>query len=264
MTGEGARIFTTTELSRVFLLERHNQHFLGNRTRWTSQERRSATRLGIVCAFCFCITLALLANHRDSVQLLSRGQKADAIIVDKRTDTDTDSRYVSYQFATNTAAALTRVEKRTNRAEFDGSILGNVVPVVYDERDPSHCLVGPQIASFRKDKAILAGWLMFSAILLICMIHYLQWHRSLRFEGIVIKGSLRSVKLHGGGAEDPDQVEVCYAFESPSGNRIEADSKGSAWRSNASQLSQSDPDFKGEKGVMVAVLYLSDKTYVLL
>ena len=215
-------------------------------------------KASIACAFCFCITLALLANHRGSAQLLIRGQKADAIIVDKRTDTDTDSRYVSYQFATNTAAALTRVEKKTNRAEFDGSILGNVVPVVYDERDPSHCLVGPPIASFRKDKAILARWLMFSAVLLICMIHYVQWYRSLRSEGIVIKGSLRSVKLHG-GAEDPDHVEVCYTFKSPCGNRIEADSKASAWRSNASQLSQSDPDFKGEKGVMVAVLYLSDK-----
>ena len=104
--------FSADDFSKLFLIERRNKQFLNDRTRWTSQERRSASRLGIACIICLCIAIVLVANHRDTLQLLSRGQKATAVTVAKRLDTDTNSRFVSYEFQANAMPMVAKVEKK--------------------------------------------------------------------------------------------------------------------------------------------------------
>jgi hypothetical protein len=247
---------------KLFLIERRNKRFLNDRTRWTSHERRSASRLGITCVICLCITIVLVANHRDTLQLLSLGQKTAAVTVAKRLDSDTNSRYVSYEFQTGATSTLTKVEKRTPGGVFDSSVVGDLVPVLYERSNPNHCLVGYQIASADKDKSVLAGWLTLSMALLIFMFLAHYRNRLLRSSGIVLKGSLGRLRLLGGGAEDPDKVDVLYSFATRRGIRIEAHFKGSAWRSNFSDFSPSA--LEGNEPVVVAVLYLSDQKYAML
>jgi hypothetical protein len=250
------------DFSNLLLIERRNERFLNDRTRWTSQERRSAWRLGIACAVCLCISLVLVANHLDTLKLLSGGQKITAIIVAKRIDADTNSRYVSYEFQTNAAPVLSKVEKKTPAAVFDSSVVGDLVPVQYEQNNPNHCLVGYQIASADKDRFVFAGWLTISMILLVLMSLDHYGNRRLRSNGIVLKGSVGRIKLLSGGAEDPDKVDVLFSFATPLGNKIEAHSKGSAWRSNISGFSP--PALQGDEPVDVAVLYLGDQKYAML
>jgi hypothetical protein len=195
------------------------------------------------------------------MQLLSRGQKSFALVVNKRVDADSNSRYVSYRFQTM-AAKSTTVEKKASEAEFNDSMPGDVVPIVYDPRDSSHCLAGYEIVSVGKDRIILVGWLLFSATLIFCMILYLRWQRHLRSSGIVLEGILTSVKTSKDDVESPSEADVLYTFRTPSSETIEANAKGQASRSNVSQFSLSE--LNRERGVTVAVLYLSNDNYELL
>jgi hypothetical protein len=254
--------YSKDDYSKLILIERRNGRFLNDRTRWTSQERRSAWRLGIAFAVCLCTSLVLVANHRDTLQIMRRGQKTTAIIVAKRLDTDTSSHYVSYRFQTSGTPMLANVEKRTPVNVFDSSVVGDLVPVLYERDNPNHCLVGYQIASTDKDRSVLAAWLTISMILLLFTFLDHYGNRRLRSNGIVLKGSLERIKFLSGGAEDPDKVDVLFSFASPLGNRIETHSKGSAWRSNISHFPSSA--LQGSETIDVAVLYVSDQKYTLL
>lgn len=252
--------FSATDLATLFLLERRNQVFLFDQAGRTSQERRSAFRLGLTFTFCLGILVVLLANHRDTLQLLSRGHSATAVLVAKRVDVDegTNSYYLKYRFTAG--GQLITAEKKTHASVFQASSVGDVEPVLYEAGKPEHCLVGEQIAGSAKDKRVLLGWTLVSVIVLGFMLAVHLEDRQLRTGGVVLKGLLVTAKFLSGG-EDPDEVEVHYEFESPFGNKLHAQSKGTARRSNFSDLSLS---ILNHKPVAVAVLYLSDRRFALL
>jgi hypothetical protein len=247
---------------KLFLLERRNQRFLDDRGRWTSQLRRSAARLVIAGAICLCISFVLLANHRETVGLLIGGKKTDAIVVSKRVDPGTDNHYIRYRFSADSAATPTEVEKGTSQRLFDSKSVGSVVPVLYNPRTPSRCLVGEEIASSSKDRAILFGWFLFSVLLLAYMVFDFRTNSVLRSKGIVLTGSLRTLKSSQHDVESPSEVTVLYTFKGPSGNMIEAQAKGRTSRTNVSNFAE----LAGEGGqqLSVAALYVSDQEYILL
>lgn len=247
---------------KIFLLERCNQRFLDDHRRWTSQQRRSFARLVIASAICFCISLALLANHGDTVRLLTSGEKATATVVSKRIDPDTDAHYVKYRFSGDPAGAAMEIEKKTPLSVFDSSRAGNIVPILYNRHDPGRCLVGPEIASSSKDRAVLFGWSIFAMLLLAFMLFDFRMNWALHSKGIVLMGSLRSVRRSKDGVEAPSEAEVLYSFKEPLGSTINAEAKGRSSRSNAADF----PSLGGNNGQpqAVAVLYFSDQKYILL
>lgn len=250
------------EPPQVFLLERHNKCFLDDRARWTSQQRRSFIRLIATCIICVCLELVLFANHRQTVKLLIGGQKATAAVVSKRMDPETDSRYVKYRFSADSVAAPTEVEKKTPASVFDHSTVGDLLPVLYDRRNPSDCLVGQQIASSSKDRAVLFGWSAFSALLLTYMLFDFRMNSVLRAKGIVLMGSLRSVQLSHHDVESPSEATVLYSFKEPLGSTVNAETKGRTSRSNVADFRTLSSS--GGQPQAVAVLYFSDRKYILL
>lgn len=244
---------TTNASERLFLLERHNERFIASRNCWTSQERRAAKRTVIAVVICSSIMFILLANHRDTVQLLRNGERGSAIVTGKRIDSDTSSRYVTYTVASKT------VEKKVHKGTYERSTIGESVPAVYDSADLSHCLVGEQIANAKNDQFVLRGWAFVSFMLIALAFAVYYEHRLLRSTGIVLMGSARKIEIIRGG-EDPDEVEVIYSFRSTVGSHLEGRAKGWARRSN---LSQFCPSVRPECEA-VAVLYRSDGHFSLL
>ena len=250
------------QLPRVFLLERRNQRFLDDRARWTSQQRRSFIRLVVACTVCLCIGFVLLTNHRQTMKLLISGQKTNATIISKRTDSETENHYVKYRFSTDSVVTPIEVEKKTPVGTYDDSTVGNLVKVLYDRRNPSDCLIGQQISSSSKDRAVLFGWAAFSALLLAYMLFDFRMNSVMRSKGIILVGSLRSVQLSQHDVESPSEATVLYSFKEPLGSTVNAETKGRTSRSNVADFRT----LNGNSGQpqAVAVLYFSDRKYILL
>lgn len=259
---------SSTEESKLFLLEKGNAAFVQGRAKWTSQKRRAAIQLSAASLFCILVGLFLTSDYAIGTrlvrQLQSHGQRAEATILSKRiAGEDRDEYYVAYRFKTNSNDVVNK-EGRVSRRMFERMDVGSVQFVVYAPQNPQLCVLQGAMGNATKNAAFVAGWWLITMVVLLYLATNLRVQHLFSSKGILLTGSLNNVLRTEGDVESPSKAELAYMFRAPSGKSIQGKAEGLASRSNLSDLRRADLSRNEYHRASVAVLYIADDRYLLL
>jgi uncharacterized protein DUF3592 len=193
------------------------------------------------------------------------GEKAVATVIANRTDAEGDEYFVTIQFATRAHQLITK-EGRVSHASFAELHVGTRATVWYLPENPNVCLLETSMQHPLVTLSVVVGWWIVSLLVLGGLTYNLLLQRTFAKHGTIIDGLLLDAKVSVGG-EDPNQVEVTYKFETPSGRVVRGTAKGNLSSSNLSELkrlgfsSQLQSEFHDAS---VTVLYLTEDRHLLL
>lgn len=255
---------------RIFLLNRVNERFLAGESRLTAQERRTLEwLLGVLCLALlvgFLITSEHVFQAKAARHLKDSGRSTLAVVVKKEATSSGQGRdfcYITYQFRAQQVPSPAAPEVIfSNRVEvpdhfFDRISEGQSVPVVYDPLDPSVSMLEALIRIPRSPTWLVWTWWIGCSVAVGFLFRSYVLRARLSSKGRVIRGNILALTMHGQPEDSP--VEIRFAFDSPTGRRIESKMRAEAKHTNFLAIT---PPFTTDDAI--AVLYMSDSAFLLL
>lgn len=255
---------------RIFLANKANERFLSGDSRMTAQQRTTLEwAFGVLC-LTLLVGFVITSEHGTQAKVARRlkenGRSTQATIVKKEATSSGQARdfcYITYQFhapATPTPSApeVTFGNKvEVSDHFFDSTREGQSVLVVYDPGDPSVSMLDASIRFPRSPTWLIWTWWIGCGLALGLLFQSYFAHARLSLKGKLIRGRIVALAVHGQSEKSP--VEIRFAFDSPTGSKIESTVRKETKVTNLLGVS---PRFAVNDAV--AVLYVTDKVFLLL